>query len=250
MILLSTGTNIPGLSEKKCDTSKKFEQIADSALEKYGVNIAFHLDTNILPFNLQEAPANGYIEPTQLSTACRAAKIFLKELEKYPSKLINKELTSIFIVKRLTFYGVDYGGTSIDNSLYLTTGTKKEGYSDLYLAELFHHELSSIFLRNYNFPEQEWSKIHLNGFRYTDSNETLLNTISEGNKLTTSNEIYKAGFLLEYGKSNFENDVNTYAETLMTRPQKIKLLAEKYPTINKKYKILSTFYRGMGIPTE
>jgi hypothetical protein len=53
---------------------------------------------------------------------------------------------------------------------------------------------------------------------------------------------HAAGFVSDYGMSSLENDFNTYAELAMTEPEKLKQLADQYPIIRAKTRILVQFY--------
>ena len=57
---------------------------------------------------------------------------------------------------------------------------------------------------------------------------------------------YAAGFVHDYGMSDMENDFNTYAELAMTQPEKLIQLAEQYPKIKEKTRILVDFYNSLA----
>jgi hypothetical protein len=58
-------------------------------------------------------------------------------------------------------------------------------------------------------------------------------------------EIYARGFVMGYGRSSEENDINTYAEFLLEKPDELAALAARYPAIAKKAAIISGFYQSL-----
>jgi hypothetical protein len=59
---------------------------------------------------------------------------------------------------------------------------------------------------------------------------------------TKAPEWHAAGFVDDYGMSSLDNDFNMYAELAMTEPEKLKQLADQYPRIRSKTRILAQFY--------
>jgi len=156
-------------------------------------------------------------------------------VSKYPQNLIQKEIRNIYLVGNLRFSGVYFTGTISDNVLYIASKANKD------IQRTFHHEFSSILLRNYapfSF-ETKWKKISpellncksttaiKNGYFSLEHNATLLNK----------------GYLSAYSLSNWENDFNMYAEYIFSGDQHFWNLVDDYPLIKKKTKLVIDFYQ-------
>jgi hypothetical protein len=50
------------------------------------------------------------------------------------------------------------------------------------------------------------------------------------------------GFLTQYAQSSMENDINTFAQNLFSPSEGFWQLADRFPRINKKVKLLVSFY--------
>jgi len=211
---------------------------------KYGIDIQYEINVDtVIPEIWRVAPVNGSVTHATRLNVCRYLPVLIRELNKYPEHLIKKNLMAIYLLGSLSFYDIPYGGTSLEQSIYLTAGAKSDGYNDTYFASLFHHEISSIFFRSYSFPIEEWSLVNANNSFYAKSNEQVLKAIEEGGGETEENKkYYQDGVLSKYGYSTLENDFNLYAEMLFTNPSKLNLLAETYPRIYQKSELIKRFY--------
>lgn len=169
-------------------------------------------------------------------------------LAKYPLELIKKYLTAVFISGKITIYGVEGSGTYIQSWIYLAALEKhKHADSDFY-ERTFHHELSSLFLKNVNFPSIRWQLANEPGFKYLPSQKDVVRAASHENRRDPKEAAswYRAGFVHYYGMSSMENDFNMYAEMAMTHPEELKKLADQYPRIQAKTSILVDFYSGLA----
>ena len=213
---------------------------------KYNIKIRYDLSEEAIPELFLIPPASATAEPMEKTNLNRFIKNLERELEKYPIDIIKQNLTTIHLFNRLSFFGVKYGGTSIGNSIYLTGRTIEEGYDNAYIAELIHHEISSIFYRDHSFPKEAWSSINPKGFAYLDSNEDILAAIEEGNKFGDKIGFHEEGFISKYGQTTLEEDFNVYAQMVFVHPQKLKSLSEKYPRIRQKHELIKSFYANIS----
>jgi hypothetical protein len=214
--------------------------------KKYSIVIKYDVNETVIPESLRNPPSNGTAETINKGKLCRYLDNIALELKKYPSDVINQNLSAIYLFNSLSFFGVDYGGTSIGDAIFLTAGSKNEGYSNDYFSSLLHHEISSVFYGRYQFPTQAWSSINPDSFHYAESDIQVLQAIERGNKPSISERLYHDGFLDKYGQSTIENDFNLYAEMAFTQPQKLKSLAKKYPRIYKKAELIRSYYTGIS----
>lgn len=187
-------------------------------------------------------PINAFYAPIDEKEKKRFIPILIKAMRKYPVYVLKKNLKCIYITGYLNFYGVRYGGTNSNECLYLSNGGVQNGYTDFYLEQLFHHEFSSILLRNYNkfFDSKEWLNYTKHEFK---EGITGVDAIKNGtNKLDFDEELCQKGILYQYALSNIENDFNSYAENLFCPKKEFWMAVEQYPNVKQKLYLIIDFY--------
>jgi hypothetical protein len=214
--------------------------------KKYGVAIIHEVGPHFILELWREPPSNGRATPISDFELSRYARILRLALDKYPSDVITRNLGSIRLSSSLSFYGVAYGGTSLGNVLYLTSAGRTHGFDDRYIEQVFHHEFSSVLLRNYAFPQQRWLAANPVGFEYPSGDDKALQSISAQRSAPEGAKLYSQGFLSEYGRSTLENDMNLYAETIFTDAGRMKKLVATYARVRTKYLVLKDFYLGIS----
>lgn len=188
------------------------------------------------------SPINAFYAPIEEKERKRFIPIILKAMRKYPVQVLKKNLKCVYIAGYLNFYGVRYGGTNSNECLYLSNGGIQNGYTDFYLEQLFHHEFSSILLRNYSkyFDSKEWLNYTKHEFKEGVSG---VDAIRNGtNKLDFDEELCQKGILYEYALSSMENDFNSYAENLFCPKKEFWKVAEQYPNVKQKVYLITEFY--------
>ncbi len=246
LYLLQRGGLVDFRSEKQCSVAGEVEATIHEMGLKYGIQIRYDATEKAIPELWRIPPSNATAEPILRVNLCRHIHTLSLELKKYPPAILKRDLSTIYLLNTLSFYGVQYGGTSLNGSIYLTGGSKSEGYTDAYFATLLHHEMSSIFFSAYPFPTEDWSSINPENFHYAESDRQVLEAISKGDERSNAERLFREGFLSEYGLSTIENDFNLFAEMAFTHPQELKRLAEKHPKIRQKAELLKKFYTGIS----
>jgi hypothetical protein len=147
-------------------------------------------------------------------------------------------------------YGIQIGGSYFNQWIYISALEEFENESDAVenYEEKFHHELSSLFLKNAHFPTIRWHLANVPGFKYLPSEVDVVHAASQEYRRDPKEAIswYKAGFVHDYGMSSMENDFNMFAALAMTYPEKLKKLADQYPRIQTKTRILVDFYSSLA----
>jgi len=210
--------------------------------KNYNVQILFNVEDKMFPESWYESEINA--EPLSLDSAeCeRSKQLILNAVKKYPASIINANLEKVYVLKRIKFYGVDYGGTYYLDSktVYVTNSGIENGYTDEFVEQSFHHEFSSILMQAYSFDDTNWKSKNKPGVEYGSGG---VNAIIEGNSSLDFDSNYnKNGFLSAYGMSDVENDFNTFAENLFLPSKDFWLICNKYSRIKAKVKIMITFY--------
>jgi len=130
--------------------------------------------------------------------------------------------------------------------MYLTDSGRKEGFTDFYIKQTFHHEFSSALMKNHDFPIERWLDANPPDVKYETDFEKYLRSIAQDRDLQGSEYFYQRGMISKYSYSTMENDFNLYAQTVFNEPKRMKDLVKKYPLIRKKYEILKEFYLSIS----
>ncbi|HEV7780302.1 MAG TPA: hypothetical protein VGO58_03500 [Chitinophagaceae bacterium] len=209
-----------------------------------GVRIGFSYSNTIFPTSWQGSPISAYGQPIAETEIGRSKAIMIKALGKYPVTALSKDLKAVYFLKSMKFYDVGYGGTNSNDALYLTNNGSAQGYTDLYLEQTFHHEYSSILYRNHStwFNEAGWTNANITGFDYNDPENGVGAIRNNESSQDLDTALCRKGFLTQYSLSGLENDINTFAQNIFSPSPGFWQLADQYPRINRKIKLLVEFY--------
>lgn len=170
----------------------------------------------------------------------RKAKIAVNNfVKKYPKSFFKSELSSIFLMRDLSFYGSYWGATYKWDRIYVSYNTQ-DGDTVRFITRELHHELSSILMENHSFPKHRW--IAATKGSYTSNNEGIDQAGKIGDGRDERASLLRRGILTTYGASDFENDVNIYAEYIFVLTKELKRHCKKYPRVAKKTKLIKEFY--------
>ena len=211
------------------------EKVVD---ERAGIEIIFSAGGKIFPESWYSRKINGKGISLDTMEYLRSEKIVKQALLKYPVNVIKQNLTRIYILKNIEFFGLSYGGTNSTDIVYLTNS----GYTDQFLEQLFHAEFSSVLLRNYNknFNETKWKSNNGKKFNYgKDGVDALKNNLSSEKY---DEKFNKMGFINQYATSSIENDFNSFAKNIfLPKPEFVKL-NDDYELIKNKRVLFIEFY--------
>ena len=212
------------------------------------IRIAFTYSPTIFPIEWQQSPINADASIIDNRETVRCKQLTIKALDKYPAEMLRLNLKAVYWLKKMSFYGVGYGGTNSTNAVYLTNDGATLGYTDNYLEQTFHHEFSSILFRNYPslFDSMAWKTVNEKNFNYNDPEDgvgAIRNTASSQDLDTA---ICRRGLLTQYSMSSIENDVNTFAQNLFAASEGFWEMVEKYPRIRLKVYLLIKFYNKIN----
>jgi len=213
--------------------------------ERTGVEINFEVKENIFPDSWYKSPINGYAKSLDFNEHDRSETLIKEVLEKYPESLIRRNLEKIHVLKYLEFYDVSYGGTNSSDAVYITNNGISSGYTDLFIKQAFHHELSSIFLRNYDiyFNENQWKSINPENFNYGSGGVEEIRTGKSSQIFDDS--LNAIGFLSIYSMSSLENDLNNFAQHFFEPSDEFRDILLKYEPLQKKAKLFKLFYQNI-----
>jgi hypothetical protein len=207
------------------------------------VTIVTSINGEIFPESWLSPEIDAKAEPLHEAEIQRSKLILSRAIGKYPRSVLTSNLKSIYVVHRLQYSGISAGGTNSRESVYLANRGEREGFTDSYLEGSFHHEFSSILLRNFPMylDTKAWEKVNGDKFRYGKSGVAAV----QGNRVGAAFDplLNSEGFLCEYAKSTLENDFNVIAEQLFLGNPKFWSVVDKYPGIKTKTKLVIDFYR-------
>jgi hypothetical protein len=224
-----------------------FATPADTTI--HGIRTEFEVNTSMaFPSDWLQDPIHVSCVPIDPHEILRCQEITERALLKYPAEVLSENLKAIYFFKSMRFYDVSFGGTNSSDALYLTNNGARKGYTDLYLEQTFHHELSSIFLRNYSFLLDTvlWMKLNEPGFNYNDPENGVgaIRNRQTSPKLDTF--LCARGFLTQYACSSLENDFNTLAQNLFVPAAGFWETVDRFPAIREKVKLLVAFYNNIN----
>lgn len=188
----------------------------------------------------QAALAMGEPASDSLPAALDGVK---RALERYPPELIERHLTSIHLVGNLRVQGIPAAGSFAvsKRALYLRADDQTARYGEVFYAETFHHEFSSLLVYQGNFPLETWKATTPAGFRYQYNWQGFEQRPQRKENLEPSERL-KRGFLNQHAMTRLDDDVNAYAEKLFEHPEELIDLAQTFPVIRQKACLLISFY--------
>jgi Putative zinc-binding metallo-peptidase len=237
LALTATSTPTPTLDYQYLTQSAGLPKIIE------GLVIHYQYDrSKFFPAAWLEEPVNCSGTQVNLSQARRIVPLIEDFASAFDSGFLRSNLKDIYLLSELRCFGKSYGGTNSLSALYLRVGTASQGFTDRYLSLSLHHEFSSILMRNYTFPSQEWTLINGPDFAYSQNSvEVLGQTALE----SPAGELLKAGFLNRYSMTTLENDFNEIASWLFVRREELCQFEVKYEKIARKSKLVIQFYNSI-----
>ena len=213
---------------------------------KYDLKIDYQVGPEFIDEKGRLPPINGKAVQLDNFGIARFSKILPKVLNEYPPEVIKNNLKTIKLSKEVSFYGVRYGGSSFGHMVYLTDFGRDNGFTDFYISQTFHHEFSSVLMKNHDFPTKKWLAVNPPDVKYETDFEKYLKSIEEDRDLKGNEYFYRRGVMSKYSYTTLENDFNLYAQTVFNEPMRMKKLVIKYPLIKAKYDILKDFYLSIS----
>ena len=111
----------------------------------YENNIIFTADGNIFPSSWYGSGIDAKAESLSAGEIERSKRIIITALDKYPTQLLKNNLKSVYVLKSMSFYGVNYGGTNLPPDIvYAANDGVGMGGTDIVVEQTFHHEFSSV----------------------------------------------------------------------------------------------------------
>jgi len=212
------------------------------------IRISFTYAPAIFPAEWQQSPINADATVIDEYEVTRCKALTIRALNKYPQEMLKLNLRAVYWLKKMSFYGVGYGGTNSTHTVYLTNDGAQLGYTDNYLEQTFHHEFSSILFRNYPtlFDSTSWKATNEKDFVYNDPEDGVGAIRNNASSQDLDTSICRRGMLTQYSMSSIENDVNTFAQNLFAASEGFWDIVDNYPRIRRKVYLLISFYNKIN----
>jgi len=215
----------------------------DRIKRNYGVSVRHRYNAaTFFPARWLRPPISGegsQMPPEEITRVLAAVEKFLSA---YPKEVLKKNLTHIYLISGMKFYGKGFGAAYGNSVIYVNSEGESKGYTEQFLLSQMHSELSSIFLMNYagEFAEEAWKSVNVAGWEY---NGTGVEMLGRNDIFAQTDELLSRGFLVKYSQSSIENDVNMFAFWAFTKPEQLRQLTSKYDRIDRKYRLVVQFYK-------
>mgnify|MGYP006928159876 CR=1 FL=1 len=210
--------------------------------ERTNIDIIFPTDERIFPDNWYSATIAAKSTPLDSNEYDRTTQAINNALSMYPKSIILQNIKTIYVVKDMEFFGQPFGGTNSNSNVYMTNNGADYGYTSLFLEKTFHHEFSSILLRNYEhfFDTATFTSYNAPGFEYGEGGVEAIreNQVS----LDYDKQFNELGLISQYSASSLENDINLFAENLFSPEKGFKRLINKYEGLRNKRSFMIDFY--------
>ncbi len=214
--------------------------------QRSGVEVLFPSKLSIFPHQWSGKKVNPDIRPVSKEEIGRLEDLLSHAFSKYPLDLLNSNLDRVYVLKSMKFYGLPYGGTNYQHSIYLCDDTDNPWFTDDYIEQVFHHEFSSILIRNFPscFDKTKWLSLNPSSFSYGNGGA---DAISKGlASMALDPAMIDQGFLSEYSTASLEEDINVFAQNLFTGGREFWRLVDLNETIRQKTRILISFYHKIN----
>ncbi|MGG9971756.1 hypothetical protein ACQ33O_08170 [Ferruginibacter sp. SUN002] len=220
-------------------------QYSDTTIS--GIPIQFKYDSNIFPAFWREKEINATGTEISVEEIPRSKQSMIEALNKYPISLLTNNLRHVYFLKDMSFYNVSFGGTNSITNLYITNDGISYGFTNTYIEQTFHHEFSSILMRNYisKLDTAAWNAANAPGIVYTDEQGGVGAIANGESSQDIDTALCRRGILTKYALSAMENDLNTLAQNIFKPDEGFWNIVDTYPRIRKKVNLLIDFYHKL-----
>lgn len=221
--------------------SEESKKLIDEFYKEFGVKITVDYK-KVIPKVWFYAPVSCKATPFDEKYLGYTLNILKSSLKKYPKQFLKKNLFSIGLCETIYFYEVEYGATAVYENHSIILAIKKDTIQE-WIDSTLNHEFNHLLIFWNDFPKKKWIDCNIVGFDYGNGG---IDAIRKGHSNTKRSTIcFNEGFVCEYSKSDFIEDVATMFEYAVSDREDFYKRALNYPIIKKKFKILKEFYYSL-----
>ncbi len=210
--------------------------------ERTNTEIVFHTEGQIFPKHWYNPKIDATVEALSPTERSRIITILNRAFSKYPDHVLRRHLDRVYAFRFMKFYGIAFGGTNFNNTVYISDDESSPSYTDHYIEGVFHHEFSSILKRD--FPKHlnldAWELINEPFFVYGSGGVYAIRTGDASLALDPS--LFESGFLTRYSMASVEEDINVFAQHLFNSDPELWGIIDTYPRLRRKAQLLIGFY--------
>ena len=209
-----------------------------------GVDIVWRCSPDMFPASWQEPSIDAHADAIAPSVLDKTRAIIRRGLHKYPGTLLARNLTRVYLVGRIHFRGISAAGTNSLENVWVSNAPVS-GFTDRFVEGVLHAEISSILLRNHlqGLDETSWTSVNPPDSHYGVGGTTAVRAGTAGQE--SSDELYAAGYLYQYGQASLEEDFNSYAIHLFCGPPSFWTAVDRFPRVARKMQLAVAFYQSL-----
>lgn len=207
---------LAGVEDDRAFLDLKATELEESVARierEFGVRIYYLYDAETFFPYWRSSPYSARGEPIDVEGALRMLPIIKSFLGKYSKRFIAQNLSRIYLLKRMSFYGREFAGTYLANGIYVAN----PGWDTGFVEATLHSEFSSILYNNYEFPVRRWCQVNGENWRYKGYGKDY-DCLDDPDLCVRKEELLAEGFLCKYGYISIEEDFNTYIDCLINHP--------------------------------
>lgn len=218
----------------------RLKSMAEVPIDSYIDGVTTRVGTDETTGILKVLPDDEYRE---------ALSIVAEEMNYYPIEILLSDLDNVYFggriqTERSQFTAGFFIPSKKDIYLFSMLSDYSGSEALLILAETFHHELSSILMRNYRFDMIGFMAYNGTDFEYWHDEERILTSTHTGNY--TSGPLWDEGLLRYYSQTSPENDYNSYVEMIFTNPKRMSDNCSANERIKNKFLHVKDFYLNIS----
>ncbi len=211
--------------------------------ERTDTEIIFTPEGRIFPKHWYHPKIDATVVPLSPAERSRFINILNQAFTKYPDQVLRENLDRIYALKLMKFYGIPFGGTNVNNTIFISDDESNPAFTDNYIEGVFHHEFSSVLKRS--FPAflniDSWEAVNEPTFAYGYGGVYAIRMGTAS--LALNPELYSSGFLTQYSQASVEEDINVFAQNLFSGDKAFWAIVDRHPKIRRKAQLLIAFYQ-------
>ncbi len=165
-------------------------------------------------------------------------------ITRYPSGFIDKLVQRIALAGQITLWNTQVGGFFAANTIALNAHDVTTPGGQTFLADSFHHELSSIVRNQTLFNVSDWTAANPPNFAYATT-AVYKSILTQRPSVEGNDTLHTQGFVSLYGTTSLDNDWNTYAERVFGHPRDFAAQITHFPKMALKTRQLLDIYTKM-----
>ena len=162
----------------------------------------------------------------------------------YPPGFVDRLVHRIALAGQITLWNTQVGGFFVADTIALNAHDVASSGGETFLADSFHHELSSIVRNQVLFNVSDWTANNPVGFAYASLDE-YKRILAQRLPVDGDDALHAQGFVSLYGTTSLDNDWNTYAERVLGHPRDLADEIRRFPRMRDKTRQLMSVYRRL-----